>query len=40
VSRLLHRVWPAVSVDLESLIIAALIGLSAYGFYKLSALIL
>jgi hypothetical protein len=37
VSKLIHRVWPA--ADVTPFITALLLGVSAYGFFKLSELI-
>jgi hypothetical protein len=36
VSKLIHRVWPA--ADVTPFITALLLGVSAYGFFKLSEL--
>jgi hypothetical protein len=37
VSKIIHRVWPA--ADVTPFITALLLGISAYGFFKLSELI-
>jgi hypothetical protein len=37
VSKIIHRVWPA--ADVTPFITALLLGVSAYGFFKLSELI-